>query len=399
MQKILKYACIAFVVLLFLPIIQRSIKILPRLQLHGTFKQAEKPKLSWNSWMDGSFQSAYETYFNQRQGLRVYFIRVHNQIHYSLFGTAPDTGGTVIVVGKDGYLYEQSYVKLYNTENRYPEEDLRDIARRVRRLQDEVRKMGVGFLLVISPSKVEIYPEHLPEERLLPGRDQRKSTYDVFIPMLKEEGVELIDTKELFVDWKKTEPYPLFARTGTHWNYISAGRVVGLMMDRLSGQLGRSLPLIELIDVKVDRTIYGADNDLGDLMNLWTRKRLAGDQYHPVFRRSPGDGERKPDILIVGDSFCHTIVDVLNNNDLVANTDLFYYFKRLFDSPADEFGSPIRHAELDWRGDIFKRDAIVLQLNEYWLPKVGFGFMDGAFEVLGGPAAPTASEGIENRPY
>lgn len=387
MSVALKNGCIFFVIVLLMPVLQRSLKILPRMQLHGVQVEAKKPDMTWKTWMDGSFQRDYEKYFNQRQGLRAHLISLHNQIHYQLFNTVADGRGTALVLGENGFIYERPYIDLYNKSNKHSIESLRSIARQVRFLQDELHKIGVAFLLVISPSKVEIYPEHVPEGLLKPGRKHRFSTYDEFVPILREQGVELIDAKEAFIHWKRTEQYPLFPKTGTHWNYVGAGRVVGLIMESLSRQLGKSFPGLELVNVRCDDVIQGDDNDLGFLLNLWTWKQIAGVQYHPVFHRSAGNEKDKPDILIVGDSFCHTLVDILHDNELVEDTDLFFYFKRLFDSQLDETGISIRRDNLDWWGDIFRHDAIILQLNEYWLPKVGFGFLEAALAVLNYPDA------------
>jgi hypothetical protein len=383
-----------FLFWLALPALQRSLHLLPRVTLGGTQTAVAKPDAALKSWFDGSFQTAYERYYNYRFPLRPLLIKSWNQLYYTLFGVVPPRkGGTRLVVGKDNTLFEEAYLRTYNRNDNRTEDDLRSVCRRVRAFQDALQARHIAFLLVIAPSKVEFYPERVPDERIVPGRAQRRTVYDKMAPLLREAGVNLLDAHDWFLQMKATAPYPLFPKGGTHWNQYGAALVAGRILKEMERQTGRNYPDIVIDRVVTNRKAEGADSDLFALLNLWggftfwKRASFAGVEVHPDLRPDPDPTAIKPNLLFVGDSFCLTLTAIMDRLDCYRQRDTYYYFKRAFSYRTPEPGRliargreddgvPLVHETLDVADALEGRDGVVIELNEEWLPKIGFGFIE-----------------------
>ena len=156
--------------------------------------------------------------------------------------------------------------------------------------------------------------------------------------------------------------------------------IVSLIIDRLGQGMGRKLSNIECKSVNVDRTPFGSDNDLGDLLNIWFSKSIIGPQVHPLFEKKTGD--YFPDLLFVGDSFAFTLTDIIGMQGLSRQGDFLYYFKRRFAFSEKERSNVIDIPSVEWTKDVLSRDAIIIEINEHWLPDIGFGFVQAAIAGL-----------------
>ena len=84
---------------------------------------------------------------------------------------------------------------------------------------------------------------------------------------------------------------------------------------------------------------------------------------------------------MIGDSFSFTLISIMEREHLFKQCDLFYYFKRRFSWPAGT-NAPIDFANLDLKRELLRRDAVIIEINEYWLPQYGFGLLRPAISAL-----------------
>jgi len=361
----------------------------PRTHLHGVERRAPDPQFTFESWLDGRYQERRDRYFRERVGFRSLLIKTYNQINFSLFGIVAKTKGTQVIVGKDNYLYEAVYVNAYNTPGSTPETALRGCVRDLRALQDKLAARNIGFLLVIAPSKVEIYPEYVPDDMLVPGRSARRTEYDRIVPLIEEFGVHCLDAHRLFLEEKNTGQHALFSRGGVHWNYYGAAIVLSRIISEIELQTGRDFISITRTGVMVDYTPRGTDNDLGELLNIWQTRRMIGPQVHPVLKNQAGGDGQPMNLLFIGDSFVHTLTEILTEQQICERWDMLFYYRRRF-TPAGRSDDALDRSELDWKSELLARDAVLLEINEYWLtrlggrhvPDLGFGFVKDALSAL-----------------
>ena len=376
MKAFLTIAAGLFVLVLALPAIHSLTGWPPELPLQGAENEVPAPALRAAAWWRGTLQPDLDAWLNRHIGLRGRWVRAANQINYSLFRELPRGDGTKVVLGRGGFLFEKVYVDTYRQAGQSPEAKLREASAAVRRLQDRLAADGIAFLLVIAPSKAEIYPEFLPEEADAAGRPLRRSNYENMIGFLRQDGVNLVDAHQLFLEWKREEGAPqLFAHTGTHWNYYGAARVVEQILCRLRDLTGKDLPALAVVGSETNRNVVGPDNDLGDLANLWTREQLVGPQIHPLREKVPGT--YRPDILFICDSFGTQLTQLMARSKLYRQQDTYFYNKRHFYWPRPRAS----HLDPDapdpgLLAELQGRDAVVIVEVEYFLPGIGFGFVE-----------------------
>ena len=373
MRAFLLCAAIVFSLLLALPLVQMGTGLPPDYPLAGVESTATPPAVGLSPWWNGTMQAEFDAWINQRIGLRGLLVRTANQANFSLFGELPRRSGTQVLLGRAGMLFEKVYVDAYNRSGRRPGWELRNISASVRRLQDRLAQDGLAFLLVIAPSKAEIYPEFLPASADVAGRPERRSNYQNFVKYLRADGVNLVDAHELFLEWKTEPGAPrLFSNGGTHWNEYGAARIVEEILRRLRELTGKELPEVRIAGATTNRTIVGEDNDLGELANLWSGRPLAGPQMHPVAEVQAGS--HLPDLLFIGDSFVFTLTNFMDRLGLYRKRDTYYYYNRQYFYP-EAPNAALDKRQLDLLAELRGRDAVVIEVGEYWLPRVGFGFV------------------------
>ena len=375
-RRFLGLAAGLFALVLGLPLIQRWTGWPPDRPLGGVEAPVPEPVWTWSGWWSGTVQPAHEVWLGRRIGLRGAWVRTANQMAYTLFGELAQGRGTRVVAGRDGYFYESVYVDDFRKGGRRSRKDIRRRSADLRRLQDRLAAEGIGFWLVIAPSKAEIYPEHLPESADAAGRSGRRSHYDIMIDWLRRDGVNVVDAHGLFQAWRSEPGTPaLFSRTGTHWNRYGTARVVSVLMDRMRETSGKDWPGLKVMGAVTNRQIVSPDNDLGELANLWQRRSLAGPQIHPVVEVVPGS--EKPDLLLICDSFGTMVGEAFHKYRLIRQQDAYYYNKRHLGWPRKrdpKGGAPADLPVILRR--VAGRDAVVIVEVEHFLPEIGFGFAE-----------------------
>lgn len=373
MKTFLLIAAVVFSLFLALPLVQMTTGWPPDAPLLGVETSARFPSLGAAGWWNGDLQSEFDAWLSQRIGFRGVLVRTANQIQFGLFGELPARRGTQVVQGQDGFLFENVYVRAYREGGNRPDHELDQVSSSTRRLQNYLAADGVAFLLVIAPSKAEIYPEKLPDSADVAGRPNRRSNYQNLIERLHADGVNVVDAHEMFRELRRDPNTPLlFGKGGTHWNQYGSALVVERITKRLRELTGKDLPSFEVTGAVTNRTIFGVDNDLAGLLNLWSGERMAGPQVHPVVESRAGT--HLPDILFIGDSFVFTLTDWMDREALYGRRDTYYYYQRQFSYP-DEMDAPLDKRSMDLLEDVRRRDAVVIEVNEYWLPRIGFGFV------------------------
>lgn len=380
---------------------QTVVPVIPEPGLYGVVTPAETPSLSVTSLWDGSFQKEVEGaegttgWIDRHAGLRSVWIKTDNQINYSVFRTPSSANNPQeILLGKDNWLYERGvndeYINNYLGLGLRSSEELHQLAVSLRRLQDELDRRGIVFLVVVSPSKHSLYPEYLPQwvhrqrevlDRKYPGR---KSNYEVLRPMLDEQGVRWIDAVARFREEKRNQEeagqeYRLFPRGGTHWSHYGASLIAETMLARLKELTGKDLMQLSGWKVSVDCHPVGTDNDLGDVLNLWTTSISKGPTPHAYVMGTPG--RWKPDVLWVGTSFSFTLTDLMDLFQVYRRRETLFMFARRLTYPGHG-DNLLKNVPFDWSKELLPRDIIILEMNEAPAREFDNGFAAAALEFL-----------------
>lgn len=365
---------------------------IPDAHLAGAEKIVKKPAWRLAAWLDGSCAAAVEPWLNRNIGCRGIGVRTANQINYSLFGRVPTSSGTPILVGDDFWLYEAGYVHARAKPRAMSGTMANQLVQDLERMQAHLTRRGTAFVLVISPSKPEIYPEHLPTEYRRGSAQPAVVTngYEQLAGALRQSDIATVDAHADFLQWKSIG-VALFPSGGTHWNHYGAQRVLERAWQVLRGQAaGAKLDELPSLTGYRMGAPEGTEVDLLKLLNLWWFEP-GGPSPVPFPTLAEARAPRKPlRIAIVGDSFAYTLIDALARAGVTGTVDLFYYARRHFHydlpasgaTPTAQDLGPIDHKQVPVHPGIRDADVVILEINEHLVRSCGWGFPATAARLL-----------------
>ena len=378
----------AFTAILLLPLAQMRFHFLHETELRGVTLETRRPSWAFAGWWSGTFQKDFEAWFDENLGFRGYFIKIDNQIGYSVFHDASSKAVDRPVLGLKGMLYEEAYVQALNGSAIPAEADLAALAARLRRLEDAFAARDIPFVFVVSPSKAALYPEYVRPEFLLPKARRLPTTYERFVRELQREGVRYVDGHAILAREKARGAPLLYPPGGIHWSTYGAHFVVRAIWSEFEKQLARPLVMLRCDSLSLDARPLpgGVEPDETDMERLLNAVKIdhGGWKYaHPTLVSDSTANTFRPRLLLVGDSFGWQLTRILARQEMVATIDYYYYFKKHWritsPSPKPAAMPPRR---VDWDKDVFSADAILLEVNEIQIDSTGCGFVDQALARL-----------------
>lgn len=213
---------LVFVFLLFLTIPPLLTLLTPDQKISEIEKRelATSPKFNWTSTSLKEYPKQFESYYNDHFGLRDYFVFYQHLFSLKMFGVS---SSPFVTIGSDNWLFYNgeglsalhSFLGL-KTLSSFTLGLYQDtlIYRRSR-----IKSYGGKYLFLPVPNKMTIYPEFLPQRI---RKNAQVGLYDELIPYLirKQDFVNFIDLKALFLQEKVTKQ--LYLKTDTHWNWNGA---------------------------------------------------------------------------------------------------------------------------------------------------------------------------------
>ncbi len=372
------WSCL-FLLLVLLPGTQTIWGYIPERQTSGVENRAPLSTPNFETFSDGSFQRQFENWLSKNIGLRGSLVRTDNQINFSLFNQFSSNSRFQVILGKDHYLFERGYVSSYVHSIAMTNKRLKTTVRQLKRLQEELQLRHKGFLLLISPSKAALYEEYLPEQyrrRRRPG----PTTFDLLMPLLPAESVNVLDGVSM-ARTLKTQGHPVFSRGSTHWTFSSACVVAAEVMRRFESQTGAHYPAMPCSPAPISDVPWSQDNDLSGLSNLWSINAFNQPLPYPEVSPSRDSLTTLPTVFSVGSSFMWSILYYLDAYHAYGSRDFFYYFKTKHSFPSNK-KAVVDPRTFDWEKEVFSKDLVLIEINQYSLEDLGFGFVQGALRYL-----------------
>lgn len=353
------------------------------LSLRGAATPPPAPHWDLDSIRTGATFRAIDDWYSANIGLRNFWVRLDNQLSYSLFGeTQKRAEGTHVVAGDDDWLFEHHYITYAIKPAFLGEAEIRATVKRIRRVQDKLAARGVPFLLVVAPSKVEVYPERVPAV-YWGGRDPAtiETNFERARPLLQEYGINFYDGPARFLEWKRTLPDNLFTRSGTHWSYYSAVRVLTDLRARLNPIMRRPLPELHVQALESGNP-KGNDEDLLALMNLLVEAPYRHPVPYPQLARQDSVPPAKlPRILWIHDSFGWPLLDLIYPANAAQPSESLYYFQTAYAVPGVK-RLDRNLQSMDWESYLKDYDAVVMVWTEIAFDFSGWGFFETVDRAL-----------------
>ena len=328
---ILSLATMAFLILMF---VQEKGKLFQLKPLNGVVEETKMPVFSFGNFVEGNLQKDAEQYSKEHFGFREWLIRLYNQY---LWDAYKKTYVESIVIGKDHYLYKKDYVDDYegvfwkNAANNRDQllQQLRQEAIRLSKVQEILSAYGKHLFVVIEPSKVNTYPEHLPDWVKHP--EDNVTAADIYPMLFDSLGVNYIDFNRYFQQVKDSVDYQLYPRTGTHWSNIAALHVADSIVRYMAWLGNHNLPTLSISETLFD-TVMIPDNDYEDLLNLWRPIRSVSNQYAD-FRIVADTNATKPALLTIGDSYFWNFAYHIPLDSIFVRHPYWYYNSTVYYDP------------------------------------------------------------------
>jgi alginate O-acetyltransferase complex protein AlgJ len=302
------------------PIAARTIGITAQPFENRRFAQAPKLSQGWNA-----FQQTTQ-YLTDRMPLRAQAIHANTHIWTDVLGTdpryadaplasdealpfagdaeqpagaagkAPQPAQVKVLRGKDGWLYlEGELDRACGTSA-----EVVDALGRWSDLVELIRASGREVVLVVSPDKASVYPEHLPDD--YPSKDCALEGKERFWKLLAgRERAGVVQLREDLVRRKARAGDDLYARKDSHWTTLGSLVLVHAVLDRIGG--GVRMGPREI----VDKGSAHYQGDLTVLIGAPEPDTRADREIRrvPSARRVPGRA------VLVGDSFSHAPIGQL----------------------------------------------------------------------------------------
>jgi alginate O-acetyltransferase complex protein AlgJ len=380
LERLPIFACAGFIGFLFLAHIWNfaverdwpKLRIRSSQPLDGVARPEPAP-WTLEAFLAGKTQRAVSVNLGRTSPVFPISVRAKNQLLYSLFGVS---GAANVEIGRDGQLFATGYIEEYCRRGAEPDmAQINGWADEVAEISERARKLGKGFLYLVSPSKAAHAPQYMPSGRRCPAladaRAQEKlEPYD---EALAQRATPYLDAARLLRAARADYPIDLFPRGGIHWNLLGAALTLR-EATRIYAAQPQGSPIGEFdFSWREDDEAKGADRDLLDLLNLFWP-----DDHYPTaaIRRAsaPIACARVPRLALVGDSFLRELIIVASQAPCPPTIDYWFYMRddggeiilSRFRTAPGEIGNGERlSADLSLLPQsIAEADAILLEENE-----------------------------------
>jgi len=353
--------------------VQQISKFAYVIPLKGAVKKVEKPTLTIKSWLSGDYQMKQEDYINNNFGFRTSFVRLHNQLDYWLFGKV---NAKSVLIGKEGYLYELSYIYEYLGRNFLGKDVINSKVATLKSVSDSLSVRGIDLVILFAAGKASYFPEFFPDS--LQSKSKTISNFDYFTDAIDSAGILNIDFNTWFVDIKDTISYPLFTKGGIHWNKYGEYLVIDSLIKYVEKLRGVILPHFNVDDFIITSMPRYRDNDIGDGMNLifpYSTSTLAYPEIS-IDKSYPFDTIKA---MVVADSYYWEMYNEGLSKDVFNNGQFWYYNKKIYSQEPGWATLPV--GETDVRAEVEKNDIVFILQTEATLYRFGFGFVEKEYDL------------------
>lgn len=366
--------------------IVRQLHIIPDIKLSGVETKQDFPRISLKTFWTGQWQADIEKWLSVNLGIRAIFIKIDNQINYTFFDVISAKYHDNIILGKNKWLYEQALIDYFNKRNGASLADLEKQVQSLKRLQSILESRGIHFFLLITPTKTSIYPEHIKEKDIIDNPLVKQTNREQILPLLNRYDVHYLDGSQFLMELKKTSPYPLFSRSGLHWNYYSAYFFTVQLISYLENMMNKKMTKIYCKRIIEENDPFKDEADLANLTNIiFTRTLYDHQYYHPETYSLENQKEIfRPKMLFVGGSFLWQIFHYLEKHKVYSERDAYFYYKRYFRYPEhlEYILEPIHKESSNLSRYIFSQNIIIIEANETALNHIGFGFVEDSLKAM-----------------
>lgn len=358
--------------LMILPAIQKKWKIFEEEPLKGALPEYVKPKPTFKTWWSGDYQDSVDIYIKGTGGFQPSLVRIHNEIHYRFYNVAIANG---VIIGKNGYLYEENYIKAYTGIDFLGEDSIKKKVAQIEKVSKRLEEDGKTLIILFAPGKASFYPEYIPD-RFLPD-EIGPNNYDTYQKLLSTSHVNFLNFHRYFRSIKETSPYPLMPKTGIHWSKYAEVLAADSLLSYLEKNCGCEYPNLIIDTIETSDNMEDTDDDIEDGMNLFSNIPDLTMGY-PRFHMETTGNEAGKKVLTIADSYYWGMYNFGLSRDYFNRGQFWYYYEHIY---GEDIPGPLKPEEIDFGQEIKNHDVFVIIATDANLYKLGYGFIDQLYEM------------------
>jgi len=300
-------------------------------KIYGSERIPKVPDLTFDGFVDGSYQQTLTEHFAKSFLLRHTFYTTSRQINEAanlgLFHAVGYAGGTIEGKAFDergvGVIFEDPYARYHLLCHR--PFDASKFAKSVALLKDFdefCRTNGMDFVFQSVPDKLQAYPDYVPDWMTWVWNYTNFPVQTYLAKLCNESGVKALDGVTLFDTWRKemNSKYWLYPPGGTHMTCLASARLQSEVVRRVN-EAGRihleDNPIVRVVE-KPD-AIWSVDNDISMLLNTWSNPHVDTNcHYFPEFAKKTPKPLNEGSAFIIGDCYRDQMSQIFAESGLFA---------------------------------------------------------------------------------
>ena len=384
-SKIKRFLFCIMLGLLLIPLIQSKFGFVKLASLQGAISKPNKTYINIKDWFSGDYQLQEEKYLNATFGFRNLFIRLHNQLAFSLFNVAKANG---VIIGKNNYLFEENYIKAYYGSDFIGIDSITNRMQKLKYVSDTLSKLNKTVIVVFAAGKGSFYPEFFPKKFI---SVKSQTNYGLYLKLANEYRLNYIDFHKYFIEHKTTSKYPLYPQYGIHWSHYGMCIAADSIIKYIEKKRNIDMPnlfwnKIEMADAKE------SDYDIANGMNLCFKLKTFKMAY-PVLQFQNDSGKIKPNVLVVSDSYYWGMYN-FGIARTFSNNHFWFYNKQVY---PEYFQNGLETSQINLKDEIEKHDVFIIMATEATLPGFGWGFIENTYDLFKGIKKQPAFDSIFNK--
>ena len=207
----------------------------------------------------------------------------------------------------------------------------------------------------------------------MPQFSKRRSDGEKFLEALRGYDIPVISGYELLKEKEAQSGHAMFAPSGTHWNVYAACHVTHAVIDLWMKLLDKPLTQITCDPTTMRPVPSSPDRDIARVANLLYPELTYTPQPIAANKRVVPENVFRPNVLVVGTSFMWSLFQYLDIHHVYSVRNFFYYFKKNYGFKRKAI--PMNKKAVDWEKEILKRDIVMIEINEAFVKRIGYGFL------------------------
>lgn len=293
------------------------------LPLKGYQPKAKTVELNGANIKNGSWQNYVELYTKDQLQTKHFFIRLNNQLKYSLFD---HLNANDVERGKNDFYFESRYARSYLGTRFTDKKILSEKVKTLSELRDSLQAHEIELLIVLAAGKGHFMPENIPAR--YDTITKRPNDYELFADGLAQANIPVLDLQQYLLSMKDTASYPLFTRGNIHWSFYAMSYITDTLVSTIERQLEVDLPEYQREPVRLAyQPSYYTEKGIFASLNLYWTQLQDTFAYRDIIPSSlVYEGKYRPKVWVVGDSFYGTMETYQVPQQFFDPTTTFFYY-------------------------------------------------------------------------